>query len=94
MAVLDSRNLSNVKLFEGRLQSLHMFQVGCHLKILDLLGSQKLVDNQLGIGPHVELLDPHVFSKVESDYEYLIFNFIFCCFEATSYGLLDQIPIW
>ena len=66
MAIINSRNLSNVKLFEGRLQSLHMFQVGCHLKIPSLVGSQELVDNQLGIGTDVELLNPRVFGEVES----------------------------
>ena len=90
---LSSRNLSNVKLFESRLQSLHMFQVGCYLKIPSLVCSQKMVDNQLGIGMDVELLNPYVFGKVESGYKCLVFSFIICGFEATTYGLLDQIPL-
>ena len=88
-AVLGSRNLNNVKLFEGRLQSLHMFQVGCHLKILGLLGPQKLVDHQLGVRANVEFLNPHVFGKVDSSYEFLVLYFVIHSLEATMYNLLD-----
>ena len=93
MAVVEPGYLGDVELFEGRLQSLHMFQVGCHLEIPCLVCSQKLIDNQLRVRADVEFLNPHVFGKVESDYECLILFFIIRSLEATTYGLLDQISL-
>ena len=89
MAVVKPRYLGDVELFEGRLQSLHVFQVGCHLKIPCLVCSQKVVDNQLGVGADVEFLNPHVFGEVESSYECLVLFFIICSLEATMYSFLD-----
>ena len=92
MAVVEPGYLGNVELFESRLQIFYMFQVGCHLKIPHLLGFQKFVDNQLGVGADVEFLNPHVFGKVESGYECLVLCFIIRCLKDTVYILLDEIP--
>ena len=58
MAVVEPGYLGDVELFEGGRQSLRMFQVECHLEIPFLVGSQKLVDHQLGIRTDVEFLNP------------------------------------
>ena len=66
MTVLKSGYLSDVELFKGGLQSLHMFQVGCHFEISSLVGSKKLVDHQLRVETNVKFFDPYVFGKDES----------------------------
>ena len=89
MAVLESRYLKDVELFECRLQTLHMVQVGRHLLVSSLVGSNELVNHQLKIRMNVNFLDPHVIGKDEFGYECLVFSFFICSTKATTYGLLD-----
>ena len=77
MAVVEPGYLGDVEPFKVALQSFHMNQVGCHLKISGLVGPQKLVDHPLGVRVDVEFLNPHVFGKVESSYERLVLCFVY-----------------
>ena len=92
MTILESGYLSDVKLFKGGFQILYMFQVGCHFEISSLIGTKKLVDHQLRVRTDITFFDPHIFGKDESSYECLVFNFILCSTEATTYSLLDEVP--
>ena len=49
MVILNSRNLEDVELFECRLKTLDMGQVGCHLGVSGLVDTKELVEYQLRV---------------------------------------------
>ena len=53
-----------------------------------------MVDNQMGVGAHVQILDAHVLGKHKASNECFVFRFIVGGLEATLDCLLDDVSFW